>query len=425
MSLNSDALPATPTASLQEFEALFNFASIGIVVTNNDGRISNFNKYAEAKFGYTREEILGKRVEVLLPQSSHHRHEDYRHQYYQHPEPRVMGHGRDLYAQSKDGNTFPVEVSLSHYKHNNQTFVIAFVIDITVRKGQELIVIQQKTELEKITLEIKKMNSELEQTVEDRTKMLREALRELEKSKEELNEAFENEKGLSELKSGFVTLASHEFRTPLSTILSSAYLIEKYNEDNLNPKIEKHVKRIKNAVGGMKNILEDFLSLGKLEEGLVQSNLELFATADFCEFIESVISELEPLKKGGQDIIVENVINKNVWIDHYLLKNIVINLLSNAIKFSNENGKIKLITFVENDHLVLIVQDDGIGISEEDQQHLFQRFFRAKNAANIQGTGLGLHIVVKYLELLDGRIKMNSALNEGTTFNIYFPQPKS
>ena len=421
MSLNSDALPATPTASLQEFEALFNFASIGIVVTNNDGRISNFNKYAEAKFGYTREEILGKRVEVLLPQSAHHRHEDYRHQYYQHPEPRVMGHGRDLYAQSKDGNTFPVEVSLSHYKHNNQIFVIAFVIDITVRKGQELIVIQQKTELEKITLEIKKMNSELEQTVEDRTKMLREALRELEKSKEELNEAFENEKGLSELKSGFVTLASHEFRTPLSTILSSAYLIEKYNEDNLNPKIEKHVKRIKNAVGGMKNILEDFLSLGKLEEGLVQSNLELFATADFCEFIESVISELEPLKKGGQDIIVENVINKNVWIDHYLLKNIVINLLSNAIKFSNENGKIKLITFVENDHLVLIVQDDGIGISEEDKEHLFSSFFRGKNAVNIQGTGLGLHIVKRYLDLLGGSIRLESELERGT--NIAFTIP--
>lgn len=425
MSQNNQALTNTPTAALYEFEALFNFASIGIVVTDNEGTIVNFNKYAEAKFGYEREDVLGKTIEILLPQSIHHKHESYRKQYYQHPEPRVMGHGRDLYAQSKDGNTFPVEVSLSHYQLNNQTFVIAFVIDITVRKKQELIVLQQKVELEKITQEIKKMNSELEQTVEDRTKMLREALKELEQSKEELNEAFENEKGLSELKSGFVTLASHEFRTPLSTILSSAYLIEKYNEDNVNPKIEKHVKRIKNAVGGMKNILEDFLSLGKLEEGLVQPKLEAFTPANFCEFIDTIITELEPLKKAGQEIIVENIINNDVWIDRYLLKNILINLLSNAIKFSNETGKIRLITFVENDHLVLNVQDEGIGISEEDQQHLFQRFFRAHNAANIQGTGLGLHIVVKYLELLDGRIKMNSALNGGTTFNIYFPQPKA
>ncbi|MCY7420398.1 MAG: HAMP domain-containing histidine kinase [Chitinophagaceae bacterium] len=254
--------------------------------------------------------------------------------------------------------------------------------------------------------------------------MLREALKELEKSKEELNVAFENEKELSELKSGFVTMASHEFRTPLSTILSSAYLIEKYNETNLDPKVDKHVKRIKNAVGGMKNILEDFLSLGKLEEGLVHAKPERFTSVDFNGFIQSVISELEAMLKPGQTILYENVNEGNVWIDHYLLKNILINMVSNAIKFSLDDGKIRVITFVENNQLVLNIQDEGIGISDEDQQHLFERFFRAKNAANIQGTGLGLHIVVKYLELLDGRIKMNSTLNEGTTFTIYFPQPK-
>ena len=424
MSLNNEALPVNPSSSLQEFEALFNFASIGIVVTDNEGNIINFNKYAEGRFGYERHEVLGKKVEILLPKSIHHKHVAYREEYYQHPKPRIMGHGRDLYAQTKDGATFPVEVSLSHYLINNQTFVIAFVIDITVRKKQETLVLQQKNELVKITSEIKKMNADLEQTVEDRTKMLREALKELEKSKEELNEAFENEKELSELKSGFVTMASHEFRTPLSTILSSAYLIEKYNEAHLDLKVDKHVKRIKNAVGGMKNILEDFLSLGKLEEGLVQPQLEKLSSTDFNEFIKSVIVELEPLTKQGQSIVCEYMIADDVWIDHYLLKNILINLISNAIKFSTENGSIMVVTFIENDHLILNVQDDGIGISAEDQQHLFQRFFRAKNATNIQGTGLGLHIILKYLELLDGHVKMKSALNEGTTFTIYFPQPK-
>ncbi|MEJ7682494.1 MAG: histidine kinase dimerization/phospho-acceptor domain-containing protein [Segetibacter sp.] len=201
-----------------------------------------------------------KKIEVLLPPSVHAKHIKYREHYYTNPEPRAMGQGRDLYAQTKDGCTFPVEVSLSHYAINGETFVIAFVVDITVRKKQESVMLEQKQELERITTEIKKMNSELEQKVGDRTKMLREALAELEKSKEELSEAYEIEKELSELKSRFVTMASHEFRTPLSTILSSTYLLEKYNEQNPNEKVEKHLQRIRGAVGGMKNILEDFLS---------------------------------------------------------------------------------------------------------------------------------------------------------------------
>ncbi len=261
--------------NIHQFEALFNFATIGIVVTNNEGQIINFNKYAETQFGYTKEEVLGEVVDVLLPASAHARHEKYREQYYQHPEPRIMGHGRDLFAQSKGGTTFPVEVSLSHYIIKDETFVIAFVIDITVRKKHEAMVMAQTHELERVTAEIKSMNAELEQKVEDRTKMLREALSELERSKEELNLAYENEKDLNELKSGFVTVASHEFRTPLSIILSSAYLLDKYNKPQADPKVEKHISRIKDAVSGMKNILEDFLSLGKLEEGLVQTNMEL------------------------------------------------------------------------------------------------------------------------------------------------------
>jgi signal transduction histidine kinase len=136
--------------------------------------------------------------------------------------------GRDLFAVKKDGAEFPVEISLSYYTIGSGTFVIAFVIDITVRKKSERLVIEQKQELEQVAKQITQMNLQLEQKVEDRTKMLRETLAELEKSKEELSEALNTEKELGELKSRFVTMASHEFRTPLSTILSSAYLLEKY-----------------------------------------------------------------------------------------------------------------------------------------------------------------------------------------------------
>ena len=424
MSISNGHFPLSNIDNIHQFEALFNFATIGIVVTNNEGKIINFNKYAETQFGYTKEEMLGQVVDVLLPTATHARHVKYREQYYHHPEPRIMGHGRDLFAQSKDGTTFPVEVSLSHYLINNETFVIAFVIDITVRKAHEASAIAQTQELERVTAEIKFMNSELEQKVEDRTKMLREALSELERSKEELHLAFEKEKELNELKSGFVTVASHEFRTPLSTILSSAYLLGKYSQVNPDPKMEKHIHRIKGAVEGMKNILEDFLSLGKMEEGLVEIDLERVSPPAIDNILKELLEELDGLLKSEQEILFNNSVDGDVWIDRSLLKNILVNLLSNAIKFTDEAGIIRVTSGMEDYNFFVCVQDNGIGISDDDQQHLFERFFRAKNAGNIQGTGLGLHIVGKYLELLGGTISVTSKLNEGTTVAIYIPQPQ-
>src|SRR3954471_13710040 len=158
----------------REFEALFNYAAIGMVVTDESGRILNFNRFAESQFGYTKEEIIGKEIEVLLPSKYHKTHVKDREEFYKQPAPRQMGHGRDLFALRKDGTQFPCEVSLSYYKIEGQTFVIAFVIDITVRKKSELIVLGQKQELENITKQITLMNQQLEQKVEDRTKMLRE-----------------------------------------------------------------------------------------------------------------------------------------------------------------------------------------------------------------------------------------------------------
>jgi len=143
--------PHTQITNERQFEALFNYATLGIIVTDNEGRIVDFNKYAESQFGYSKEEIIGKTVEVLIPPQFHSSHINYRKGFYKLPEPRQMGHGRDLYALKKDGAQFPVEVSLSYYEIDENTFVIAFVIDITVRKKNEIVVIEQKQELEKIT----------------------------------------------------------------------------------------------------------------------------------------------------------------------------------------------------------------------------------------------------------------------------------
>ena len=407
---------------VQQFAALFDHATIGIIITGTDGVIINFNHYAERQFGYNKNELVGQLVEVLIPSQYHHKHVHYRDSFNSHPEPRAMGAGRDLYGRKKDGTDFPVEVSLSHYTIGGENFTIAFIIDITVRKQHEAVVLKQKNELENTADKIIRLNSELEEKVEDRTKMLRETLAELERSKNELNEAFETEKELSELKSRFVTMASHEFRTPLSTILSSAYLLEKYNEAEGNSKAEKHIQRIKNAVAGMKNILEDFLSLGKLEEGLIACHFEEITFEEFREEVKTVVQEMQSLLKAGQVISLKQEGEMPVFFDKNFLRNILLNLTSNAIKFSPENSTIHVSYQLTPAMVTLSVADKGIGISEEDKEHLFERFFRGKNAGNIQGTGLGLHIVSKYLELMNGTIECNSVLNQGTTFTVHIPQ---
>jgi PAS domain S-box-containing protein len=404
-----------------QFEALFNHATIGIVVTDKEGKIINFNRYAETQFGYSREELMGKTVDVLVPRKIHSRHHKHREAFYRYPEPRRMGEGRDLFAQKKDGMEFPVEISLSNYKINDEIFVIAFVIDITVRKANEAVVLRQKSELEKIAIEVKKLNTDLEQKVEYRTKMLRETLAELEKSKEELSESLEKERDLNELKSRFVTTASHEFRTPLSTILSSSFLLEKYNDLDEPSKREKHIHRIKNAVADMRAILEDFLSLGKLEEGLIHTNIEELTSEELASEMENIIGEMENHCKKEQHILFNHSGKYPVYVDKLLFKNILFNLISNAIKFSPENTLIEITGDLTDTYLRVAVRDKGIGISDEDQQHLFDRFFRATNAVNIQGTGLGLHIVSKYLELMNGHIEIKSKLDEGTVITFTIP----
>ncbi|MEO7489431.1 MAG: PAS domain-containing sensor histidine kinase [Ferruginibacter sp.] len=403
--------------NVQQFVALFNYATIGIVITNKNGVIINFNKYIQIQFGYTKAEVLGKTVEILLPQSIHSKHVAHRDNFNKKPQNRIMGAGRDLCARKKDGTEFPVEVSLSHYSLNSEEYVIAFVVDITVRKKNEKLFLEQQSEVQRITTEVQTMNRELEQKVQERTMMLKETLAELEKSKEVINQALAAEKELGELKSRFVTMASHEFRTPLSTIFTSLSLIGKYTTTVEQDKRERHILRSKEAVNNMKYMLEDFLSLGKLEEGKIEVHISQF---DITQFVETILSGVHNLKKSGQKFIYVHHGKTELAFDQVLLKNIIINLLSNAIKFSPENSAITFNTNVDSDKIYLSVKDEGMGISEDDQQHLFERFFRGKNALNIEGTGLGLAIIAKYLQMLEGTINCKSELNGGTEFIVTF-----
>jgi signal transduction histidine kinase len=165
-------------------------------------------------------------------------------------------------------------------------------------------------------------------------------------------------------------------------------------------------------------ILNEFLSLGKIEEGKVEVNFESF---DLTLFIQSLINEMNVLLKNGQELAHVHHGNTICYSDASLLKNVLINLISNAIKFSPENSKITIATTIQNNQTEIKVIDHGIGIPEKDQVHLFERFFRATNVTNIQGTGLGLHIVGRYIELLNGHISYQSQLEDGSVFYIKLP----
>ncbi|AUC84638.1 hybrid sensor histidine kinase/response regulator [Polaribacter sp. ALD11] len=232
--------------------------------------------------------------------------------------------------------------------------------------------------------------------------------------------ALKKEQELNELKSRFVSMASHEFRTPLSAIQTSAILIGKQNEAGKEQKREKYVTQIKNNVKHLVVILNDFLSLSKLEEGKVIVNKELF---DFVALSKTFIEEVSMTKKIGKNLIFSSP-DHPVFLnlDPKLVRHILMNLVSNAIKYSPKNTYI-IIKIEENNHSVFLeVKDEGIGIPAEEQDKLFDRFFRAKNAYNIEGTGLGLNIVKQYVELMNGTIDFKSKINTGTTFLLKLPK---
>lgn len=344
------------------------------------------NPYVEKLFDYTNGELIGESVELLLPETYRKAHVEDRGNFFKKPHVRVMGHGLNLFARRKDGFEFPVVISLAHYQLDNENLAVAFVTDNT---------------------EIKRAHDELEAKVEERTLALSKAL--------------EREKELSELKSRFVMTASHEFRTPLSAILSSISLIETYHKEEHKENRSKHIERIKACVKDLIDILNNFLSLEKMDQGKIDVKQENF---NLDELARDTIEEVNLIKKSGQHINYTCNGPKEIKQDKLLLKNILLNLLSNAIKYSSEEAMILFTIEVQTEIIVITIQDDGIGIPNDEQQNLYEKFYRATNASNIKGTGLGLHIIKKYIELLKGTVSFTSSENNGTTFTVTIPHQK-
>lgn len=491
------------------FRVLFECATIGILVTNETGSIELVNPCAEKLFGYDPAELVGKTIEVLIPQGLRHTHMHHRESYFAKPKARPMGLGMELYASKKNGEVFPVEISLGSYELEGEMLAVAFVTDITDRVKAKTIVAEREawfrnmadnspvmiwvsgpdkgcTYFNNTWLEFtgRTMDQEIGDgwaegvhpedierclvtyheafdsrksfTMDYRLRrhdghyrwiqdvgkptyfseniftgfigsctdihdqrMMKEELELLVRQRTtELSDALGREKEMNELKSRFVSMASHEFRTPLSVVLSSTALIEQYMPAEKDEKVSKHLMRIKASVVDLTAILNDFLSLDKLEQGNVEIERELF---DITEFMQEVLENVRFLRKKGQHISHEHKGEHQVLLDQKKLRYIMVNLISNSIKYSPENTAINLHS--ENaESITITVQDQGIGIPEEEQKHMFMKFFRAKNAGNVQGTGLGLTIVKRYVELMNGAVRFISKPCEGTTFIIELPK---
>jgi PAS domain S-box-containing protein len=363
-----------------------------VAITDQKGIIKHVNNNFCKISKYSREELIGQDHRII--NSGYHPKDFIRNLWV------TIANGKiwrgELRNRAKDGTIYWVDTTIVPFlnEEGKPYQYLAIRSDITQRKLAEE--------------QILKINEDLENKVRERTL--------------ELTHALEKEKELNEMKSRFVSIASHEFRTPLSAILSSTSLVEHYVNPEQEEKRKKHIDRIKSSVRNLTSILDDFLSLEKLEQGKVEAhNIEF----NLREFIEDGIEEMEGMsKRKHQKFNFEFNGVEEIYQDRKILRNVLLNLLSNAVKYSPEGKEIHVKADVKDKRVVLSVRDEGIGIPKEAQKHLFDKFFRAKNATNIQGTGLGLNIVKRYVELLDGSIRFTSKEHEGTTFIVEFPQFK-
>jgi PAS domain S-box-containing protein len=403
----------------EAYREIFQSMSEGIIMVDESGKIAIANPVAEQLFGFGKNELVGVTLEGLLPERYRKGHVNFRQAFNNNPHPRRMGFGRDLTALRKDGTEFPVEISLSFTQVQGKLMVMAFISDISQRKVAEDALKKSEEQLIMYAAELEKKVDMRTEALNNTITKLEDEIRERKKAEEETKRALERERELNELKSKFVSIASHEFRTPLSTVMSSAALIQQYKDRQEYQKQDKHINRIKSSVSHLTQILNDFLSLGKLEEGKEDVKTE---GIELEIFLQEIKEEVQSFLKEGQTVSISCQSDlKEIQSDPRILRNILFNLISNASKYSEPGRKISISCEKQVDRTVIHVRDEGIGIPPDDQKHLFERFYRASNAGNIQGTGLGLNIVKRYVDLIAGDISFTSVYGDGSTFHISLP----
>lgn len=401
------------------FSTLFQGISEGALIVNTEQQIVELNQSLANMFGYEVDELKGENLDMLIPQKFHHKHQSHIKTFFKKEQKRQMGEGRNIYGLKKCGNIFPIEAGLNPFDINGEKFVMTLITDITKRVEDEN--------------KIKNLNIFLENKVAERTNELQHSIEELSELNELLRDeiikrkeaeariktALQKERELNDLKTKFLSLVSHEFKTPLSGILTSTTLASKYIKTEQQDKREKHLNTIKNKVHYLTNILNDFLSVERLESGKVTYKFEYFS---LLSLINEVVYNANVTLKAGQIIdYPQSMDDIELYQDKNVLELILSNLLNNAIKYSKEDTKIELEISVNDNYLHFKIKDQGIGIPSKDQTHIFERYFRAENALLNQGTGIGLNIIKVHLENLGGEVSFESKENVGSIFFVKLP----
>lgn len=394
------------------FNVLFEAVSESVIVVDQSQTIVANNTAAEKMFGYVKDELQNKHLHILIPKNYHAGHGAHFNSFYKKSSTRQMGVNKDLFGAHKNGHKFPVEVGLNPFEIGGKKYVMAIVLDITARKNSEAKIKELNALLES---KITKRTFELNNTVDN----LKSEIEKRVKAESKLRKALKKEKELNELKTKFLSLVSHEFKTPLSGMLNAAILVGKYKKTEMQDKREKHLLTIKNKVHYLDGILNDFLSVERLESGKVNYKFNNFK---LNKVVNEVIYNANLMLKSGQHIIYpRDIDNIDVYQDEKILELILSNVLNNAIKYSPENTKIDFNIAIKNTIIIFEIKDQGIGIPLNDQKYIFNRYFRAENALTNQGTGIGLNIVKTHLESLGGTIRFTSIADKGTTFFVELP----
>ena len=402
-----------------------------IIIINEKGQILLLNENAAKIFGYDKDELLLQNINVLTPEPHHSQHDQYIQNHIQTGIKKIIGIGREVMGVKKNGSQFPVRLAVSKFMVDEQIYFTGVIHDLTTQKEveQKLIYVNKNLEnlgdsrtgqLRESIHQLSSNNRALENEINERI----EIEKKIKVREQELLNALEKERDLNLLKSRFVSIASHEFRTPLANILSSINLIEHYDTEETRDKRNNHLNKIKNNIHYLNGILNEFLTLTRIEEGKFNVKQE---PIDLIQLIHEITEEFIQLKKPDQTIRMINLCGSDYQIlsDQNCIRHIVNNLIANAVKYSGDASQIDIIIQDSVKHTEITVADDGIGIPESEQKFIFDIFYRGSNVLNIQGTGLGLNIVKKYLDVLHGNISFKSEENEGTQFTIKLPKHDS